>query len=130
MLHHRQLILSFFALSLVLPTLTTSLPFENTDIVRTIELGGSLVQVTTTYNVKALETNPDAYIIALDSEEERKTSWAQAKIKGDLKALPLQNLGYDDKRYRRCHSSSGSVLSGYHLVARIFSRWLYLRLWR
>jgi oligosaccharyltransferase complex subunit alpha (ribophorin I) len=95
---HRWLGLSLFAFGLVLPTFVNSLPFENTDIVRTTDLGGSLVQVTTTYTIKALIADSQVYTIALGSEEKRKTSWIQAKIKGEQKPLALEDLGYDDER--------------------------------
>jgi oligosaccharyltransferase complex subunit alpha (ribophorin I) len=67
--------------------------------VRTVELGGSLVHVTTTYAVKALEDNSRIYRVALGPEEKRKTSWLEVKIKGQQKALSVEDLGYDAKRF-------------------------------
>ncbi|KAG2156056.1 Ribophorin I [Suillus clintonianus] len=62
--------------------------FENTAIVRTIELGGSLVHVSTTYAVKALEPGQTTYQIALSKVERAKTSWLEAKVKG--RTTPLE----------------------------------------
>lgn len=72
--------------------------FENTAIVRTVELGGSLVQVTTTYAVKALEDGAQLYTIALGEREHERTSWLEAKIKGQTAILPLAEAGYDSDR--------------------------------
>jgi len=62
--------------------------FENTAVVRTVELSGSLVHVTTTYAVKALENGSKKYTIALGENEAEKTSWLEAKVKG--KSEPLK----------------------------------------
>ncbi|KAG2141696.1 Ribophorin I [Suillus bovinus] len=64
--------------------------FENTAIVRTIELGGSLVHVSTTYAVKALEPGQTTYQIALGKTERTKTSWLEAKVKGQTTPLELR----------------------------------------
>ncbi|KAJ7179143.1 Ribophorin I [Mycena filopes] len=68
--------------------------FENTAIVRTVELGGSLVQVTTTYAVKALQANANVYTIALGDAEKQATSWFEAKVKGQPKALATVDRGF------------------------------------
>lgn len=60
---------------------------------RTVELGGSLVHVTTTYAVKALEDGSSIYTIALGEDEQKKTSWIQAKMKGDVVPLQLEQFG-------------------------------------
>jgi oligosaccharyltransferase complex subunit alpha (ribophorin I) len=87
-------------LGLTLPTLAShQQPFENTAIVRTVDLGGSLVHVTTTYAIKALATGAEVYTIALGPEEKQKTSWIEAKLKGQAEALALEDLGYDADRY-------------------------------
>jgi oligosaccharyltransferase complex subunit alpha (ribophorin I) len=65
------------------------LAFENTAIVRTIELGGSLVHVSTTYAVRALEPGQTTYQIALSKVERAKTSWLEAKVKGRTTPLEL-----------------------------------------
>lgn len=88
------------ALSILAPSFAfASQAFENTAIVRTVELGGSLVHVTTTYAVKALEAGSSVYTVALGPEERKRTSWVEAKVKGQSQSLALEELGYDDKRY-------------------------------
>ncbi|KAI0921757.1 hypothetical protein AcV5_000735 [Taiwanofungus camphoratus] len=71
--------------------------FENTAIVRTVELGGSLVHVTTTYAVKALDNGAQVYTIALGEREHKRTSWLEAKLKGQATLLPLEDAGYDSE---------------------------------
>jgi oligosaccharyltransferase complex subunit alpha (ribophorin I) len=91
--------LPILLLGLLAPSLTyANRSFENTAIVRTVELGGSLVHVTTTYAVRALEAGSSVYTVALGQEERKRTSWVEAKIKGQPKALGLEDLGYDQKR--------------------------------
>ena len=63
--------------------------FENTAIVRAVELGGSLVHITTTYAIKALEDGSDVYSFALTPEEKAKTSWIQARVKGQQQTLEI-----------------------------------------
>lgn len=70
--------------------------FENTAIVRTVELGGSLVYVSTTYAVKALEPDQTTYHITLGKGEKEKTSWIEAKVKGQARPLELVDLGESD----------------------------------
>ncbi|KAJ7068267.1 Ribophorin I [Mycena amicta] len=82
-------------LSFSLLGLASADPFENTAIVRTIELGGSLVQVTRTFAVKALEAGANVYTVALSDVEKQQTSWLEAKIKGQPKTLPLVERGTD-----------------------------------
>ncbi|KAG1754033.1 Ribophorin I [Suillus paluster] len=72
------------------------LSFENTAIVRTIELGGSLVHVSTTYAVKALEPGQTTYQIALSKAERAKTSWLEAKVKGRTVPLDVTELSEDE----------------------------------
>lgn len=89
----------FLVLGLLVPSFAlASQPFENTAIVRTVELGGALVHVTTTYAVRALEPGSSAYTVALGQEQRQKTSWLEVKIKGQPKALVLDDLGYDENR--------------------------------
>ncbi|KAH6914915.1 oligosaccharyltransferase alpha subunit [Coprinopsis sp. MPI-PUGE-AT-0042] len=61
--------------------------FENSAVVRTVELGGTVVHVTTTYAVRALENNVKTYTIAVGANDWAKTSWSEVKIKGQDKAL-------------------------------------------
>ena len=76
--------------------------FENTAIVRTVELGGSLVHVTTTYAVRALEDGSSIYTIALGEDEHKKTSWIQAKMKGETVPLRLEDFGLNHHSYVSC----------------------------
>ncbi|KAG7096965.1 hypothetical protein E1B28_004362 [Marasmius oreades] len=81
-------------LASVLSALSTSLQsFENSGIVRTIDLGGSLVHVTTTYAVRALDDKADTYSIAVAKEELVKTSWIEIKVKGQPKPLTVSYGG-------------------------------------
>lgn len=92
--------LPFFLVGFLTSSLTcASQSFENTAIVRTVELGGSLVHVTTTYAVKALEDGSNLYTVALGENERKRTSWIEAKIKGQSQLLGLEDLGYDQKRW-------------------------------
>ena len=89
------LLLGLFASSLV----SAEHSFENTAIVRTVELGGSLVHVTTTYAVRALEDDSSIYTIALGEDEQKKTSWIQAKMKGHTVPLQLEHFGLNPTTY-------------------------------
>ncbi|KAF8897526.1 oligosaccharyl transferase alpha subunit [Infundibulicybe gibba] len=83
---------------LVLFTVTYSAlasPFENTAVVRTVELGGSAVHVTTTYAIRALKAQSKVYTLALGTEEKERTSWLEVKVKGQAKPLPIEAHGFD-----------------------------------
>jgi len=67
--------------------------FENMGVARSIDLGGSLVHTTTTYNVKALEDGSNVYVFALTEKEQEMTSWMEAKVKGQSAPLSLENHG-------------------------------------
>lgn len=68
-----------------------SLPsFENTVILRTIELGGSVVHVTTSYTIRALEDEQKVFTVVLGRDEKAKTSWVEAKVKGQKEPLELK----------------------------------------
>lgn len=69
--------------------------FENTAIVRTVEVGGALVHVTTTYAIKALEDGSSIYTLAIPQDDHQKTSWLEVKIKGQSAILPLDIVGQD-----------------------------------
>ncbi|KAI0638058.1 oligosaccharyl transferase alpha subunit [Trametes polyzona] len=86
-----SLLLSVFVLPLCASAANS---FENTAIVRTVELGGALVHVTTTYAVKALEDGSSVYTLALGEHEHAHTSWLEAKLKGQSEVLPLEDFGY------------------------------------
>lgn len=83
----------------VLSAYASSQSFENTAIVRTIELGGSVVHVTTTYAIKALENGLNSYTLALGSKEQVKTSWLEVTVKGDKKPLAIKQHGLDNAKY-------------------------------
>jgi len=63
---------------------------------RTVELGGSLTYLSTTYQVKALKDDVSAYIVSLSESEYAVTSWIEAKVKGQNKPLHLTLLGQDE----------------------------------
>ncbi|KAF5369896.1 hypothetical protein D9758_001057 [Tetrapyrgos nigripes] len=67
----------------------SSQSFENSAIVRTVDLGGALVHVTTTFAAKALESSAKAYTITLPDEEIYRTSWLEVKIKGQQQPLTV-----------------------------------------
>ncbi|KAN0097621.1 Ribophorin I [Tylopilus felleus] len=91
--------LSLLLVSSLLPSFSLAgTAFENTALVRTIELGGSLVHVSTTYAVKALEPGQTVYHIALGKDEREKTSWIEAKVKGQVRPLDIADLGERDTR--------------------------------
>ncbi|KAF8165352.1 oligosaccharyl transferase alpha subunit [Crassisporium funariophilum] len=92
--------LSFFLILSVTSAFASSQSFENTAIVRSVELGGSVVHVTTTYAIKALEDGVKSYTFALGRDEKTKTSWLEATVKGQREALPMTEHAFDsDKPY-------------------------------
>jgi len=83
MVHKRWRARPFLFLGLVAQAIASpSQSFENTAIVRTVELGGSIVHVTTTYAIKAIELNAQTYTVALNAADKKTISWLEAKIKG------------------------------------------------
>ena len=89
-LHRYWLQLSTIVLGLALPSWAS---FENTAVVRSVDLGGALVYTTTTYNVKALEDGSNVYVFAFTEKEQETTSWMEAKVKGHSVPLSLENHG-------------------------------------
>lgn len=67
--------------------------FENSAIVRTVELGGSLVHVTTTFAVKALKADASVYTITIPAEEIYITNWLEVKVKGKQEPLTVTYSG-------------------------------------
>ena len=61
--------------------------FENSAVVRTVELSGSLVYVTTTYAVRALGDGAKQYVVSLGENEAQSVSWFEAKLKGQSESL-------------------------------------------
>lgn len=72
--------------------------FVNTAIVRTIELGGSVAHITTTYAIKSQEDGLTTYTVALGRDDKEKTSWLEAKVKGQKAALQVKEHAFDDDR--------------------------------
>ncbi|KIM19466.1 hypothetical protein M408DRAFT_47828, partial [Serendipita vermifera MAFF 305830] len=77
---------------------TSMRSFENTNVQRTIELGGSLTHVTTTFAIKALgELGPNVYTLALSELDEEKTALMDVKLKGSKETLKLEKFGFNQK---------------------------------
>ncbi len=77
--------------------------FENTVIIRTAELGGSVVHVTTSYTIRALEDGQQVYTAVLGRDHKAKTSWIEAKVKGQKEPLELKEHVSDaEKSVPRC----------------------------
>lgn len=64
--------------------------FENTAVVRTVDLGGSLVSVTTTYAIRALDNDAQKYVVSLGEREATSVSWFEAKLKGQSNPLQVE----------------------------------------
>jgi oligosaccharyltransferase complex subunit alpha (ribophorin I) len=93
--------LQLLLLGAIFPAFVSAgLSFENTAIVRTAELGGSLVHVTTAFTAQALLSGSDTYTITLSPDERDRTSWLQVKLKGQEELLDVTDLGLDSERYQ------------------------------
>ena len=96
MVHIRWRASPFLFLGLVAQSIaSSSQSFENTAIVRTVELGGSIVHVTTTYAIKAIEPNARIYTVALNPADKKTISWLEAKIKGHEGPLAVREHPFD-----------------------------------
>ena len=71
------------------------LSFENTAIVRSIELGGSAVHVTTSYTSRSLGKENNIFYFVIPKNLDDKTSWVDVKIKGQSSPLPVEKHGID-----------------------------------
>ena len=93
--------LPVLALAILSSTLVSALPhsFENTAIVRTVDLGGSLVYVATTYAIRALEDGATQYVVSLGEKEAQAVSWFEAKLKGQSEPLKVTAGLLDPKEY-------------------------------
>jgi oligosaccharyltransferase complex subunit alpha (ribophorin I) len=87
--------------------------------VRTVDLGGSLVYVATTYAIRALEDGANQYVVSLGEKEAQTVSWFEAKLKGQSEPLkvttgPLdpQECGLNLHRRRNLHWHVFLHLSG------------------
>ena len=85
---------------------TSSQSFGNTAIVRTIELGGSVAHITTTYAIKSQEDGLTTYTVALGRDDKEKTSWLEAKVKGQKAALQLKEHASDVDKCVNYNSSN------------------------
>lgn len=97
------MILPRLAALALLPLLASAAAsFQNTAIVRTIELGGSISVVSTTYTAKV--TSQEAateYIVGLGKEEEGKVGWFDVREKKGSKAggqLEWRRGRWDERR--------------------------------
>jgi hypothetical protein len=92
-----QLPLGALALvALGLRVLGASAPaFENTAIVRTVELGGALARASTTFAARALAPNTRTYVLALPAREAARTRFIEAGLKGAKTKLPLVRAADD-----------------------------------
>ncbi|KIO31035.1 hypothetical protein M407DRAFT_241952 [Tulasnella calospora MUT 4182] len=86
--------LTFIAVLLVPSSLSATPPnpaaFENSAVVRSIELGGATTQITTSYTVRSLQNKNGVYVFALSKDDASKTSWMEAKLKGSNTPLELK----------------------------------------
>lgn len=98
--------LPFVLLASLVSVLASSQSFENEAIVRSVELGGSIVHVTTTYAVKALDGGSKTYTIALGRDEKEHSSWLEAKVKGSTVPLPLKER---TNQPNRCATRRGRI---------------------
>jgi oligosaccharyltransferase complex subunit alpha (ribophorin I) len=98
MLQRSRGLLYIFLCSLLSSFVHGYLLFENNAIVRTVTPGGSSVQVTTIYEVKALESGAELYEITLGQEERARTSWLEATVKGTTHKLPIKDFRFDSFR--------------------------------
>lgn len=99
MLAHRHLALFVSLICSLIAYVAADHSFENTAIVRTVELAGSLVHVRTTFAAKALETGAMIYTFALGREDAEKTNFLEARLKGEQEPLELQHFGLNAKSY-------------------------------
>jgi oligosaccharyltransferase complex subunit alpha (ribophorin I) len=96
----RPLFWALWSASLALADATLR-TFENVNVHRTIQLGGALTHVTTTYTVRALgELGPNVYTFALSELDQDRTSLFEVKLKGATTKDPLHvtNHGFNPKR--------------------------------
>lgn len=73
--------------------------FENVAIARTIELGGALVHVKTTFAVKATSNDSTIYQLSFSRQEHEKVSFVEARLKGEETPLRLVDMGVTSQTY-------------------------------
>lgn len=69
--------------------------FENSAVLRTVELGGSTTVVTTSFTTRSLASGNSLYYIALPRDEDDRTTWLDVKVKGKATVLPIQKHGLE-----------------------------------
>jgi hypothetical protein len=94
-----SLLLSLCTHSVEASTKAIPAVFENSEVIRTIELGGSTSYVSTAIVASALEDNVSKYTVTLSEEEYSVTSWFQARLKGASEELPVQILPATPSRF-------------------------------
>ncbi|KAG8895291.1 dolichyl-diphosphooligosaccharide--protein glycosyltransferase subunit 1, partial [Tulasnella sp. 403] len=82
--------LSYFFLATASLELPKPRSYENTAIVRSIDLAGSTTEVQTTYQVRSLEDNNSAYYIALSEDDAAQLSVMEVKLKGSQTPLEVE----------------------------------------
>ena len=101
-------------LPLLLLPLSALASFSNTAIVRTIELGGSISVVTTSYQAKVVSDSPvSEYVIGLGREEEGKVGWFDVRMKskgGGGGQLEWRRGRWDERRLVRARLWCGRWL--------------------
>lgn len=102
---HRHALLFLSLLCTLLPVFSAvhdDHKFENTAIVRTVELGGSLVHVRTTYAVRATQNGAKTYTIALGEREASRAHFMEAKVKGQKDLLEVESVGLEPQQFVPC----------------------------
>lgn len=69
--------------------------FENTAIIRQVELDGATVHVTTSYTLRSLSKNNGVYYISIPKSQDDVTHWVDAKLKGSSVELPISKHGIE-----------------------------------
>ena len=105
--------LPVLALATLSSTLVSAFPnsFENTAVVRTVDLGGSLVYVATTYAIRALEDGAQQYVVSLGEKEAQAVSWFEAKFKGQTEPLKVTAGTVDPQEWAQHSPSSQPTLT-------------------
>lgn len=96
---YRHLLLCLSFLTALFNYALASHSFENTAIVRTIELAGSLIHLKTTFAARALETGTLIYTFALGKEDGERTSFMEARFRGEDTPLEIQKFGFNAQTY-------------------------------
>lgn len=68
----------------------TDVAFENSAIVRTVALGGSVVHVTTTIAIKSLADDQDVYTVSFPRKERDASSFLEVRVKNQKDPLQIR----------------------------------------